>query len=225
MSSTRPLVVYGAGGFAREIGWLLEQGTLGPTTWELVCFVDDRPERQGGRVHDVPVLGLEQAMRRFPGAHAAVGVGAPAERARMADRLAAAGLPLATLVHRDVHWSRWNELGAGSIIQCSSHVTVDVVIGRCVVINGATVGHDVRVGDYSVINPGANVSGWVHIGERVTIGAGATIRPGTRDAPLPIGDDAVVGASACVVRPVPAGVTVVGVPAVPRDRAGGGGRP
>lgn len=54
----------------------------------------------------------------------------------------------------------------------------------------------------------------VVIGADVHIGANATILPG-----VTIGDDAIVGAGAVVSRDVPAGVTVVGVPARP---VGGG---
>jgi serine acetyltransferase len=46
------------------------------------------------------------------------------------------------------------------------------------------------------------------LGERVFVGSGARILGG-----LTIGDDAVIGAGAVVTKDVPAGVTVVGVPA------------
>lgn len=48
----------------------------------------------------------------------------------------------------------------------------------------------------------------ITIGENVWIGGGAIVGPG-----VTIGDDAIVGAGAVVVRDVPGGVTVVGVPA------------
>jgi acetyltransferase-like isoleucine patch superfamily enzyme len=47
------------------------------------------------------------------------------------------------------------------------------------------------------------------------VGAGATIRQG-----IEIGAGAMVGAGAVVVRNVPAGVTVVGIPARPVERSG-----
>ena len=47
------------------------------------------------------------------------------------------------------------------------------------------------------------------------MGTGAVIINGTEEAPLVIGDDAVIGAGAVVTKSVPPGVTVVGVPARP----------
>jgi serine O-acetyltransferase len=77
-------------------------------------------------------------------------------------------------------------------------VSGDAVIGDDVVIrNGVTIG--LRHTD----SPGAPV-----IGNRVDIGAGAKILGSIR-----IGDDAVIGANAVVIRDVPAGATAVGIPA------------
>jgi maltose O-acetyltransferase len=50
--------------------------------------------------------------------------------------------------------------------------------------------------------------GAVKIGDRVFIGANATILPG-----VTIGDDAVIGAGSVVTRDIPAGAVVAGVPA------------
>jgi serine acetyltransferase len=81
-----------------------------------------------------------------------------------------------------------------------------------------TVGHDVVMGDYTTLAPGVHVSGCVRFGQRAYVGTGATIINGTQDAPLIIGDDAVIGAGACVTKSVPTGLTVVGVPAKPLQR-------
>jgi acetyltransferase-like isoleucine patch superfamily enzyme len=78
------------------------------------------------------------------------------------------------------------------------------------------VSHDVIIGGYATLAPGVKVSGRVRIGARAYIGTNASIINGESDAPLLIGDDAVVGAAACVTRDVAPATTVVGVPARPR---------
>jgi len=53
-------------------------------------------------------------------------------------------------------------------------------------------------------------NGWPTIGDRVFVGTGARVLGG-----IEIGDDAMIGANAVVVRSVPCKTTVVGIPAKP----------
>ncbi len=77
-------------------------------------------------------------------------------------------------------------------------ISGDAVIGDDVIIrNGVTIG---------LKNTG--IRGAPTIGNRVDIGAGAKLL-----GPITIGDDAVIGANAVVVKDVPAGAIAVGVPA------------
>ena len=97
-------------------------------------------------------------------------------------------------------------------------------IGRRVIIDhgmGVVIGETAEVGDdvymYHQVTLGGTTSerGKRHptIGNGVIIGAGAKIL-----GAITVGDNARVGANAVVVQPVPAGVTVVGIPARPIDR-------
>jgi sugar O-acyltransferase (sialic acid O-acetyltransferase NeuD family) len=213
-SDSPSLVVYAAGGFAREVAWLAESC---PDAGPVVAMIDDDPARHGSVVNGVPVLGLAAARAAFPGARMTIAIGSPRHRETMAERAAEAGFAFATLVHPRVECSRWIELGEGVVICAGNILTTNIRIGRQVQINlSCTVGHDVVIGDFATLAPGVNLSGRVHIGARAYIGTNASIINGESDKPLVIGDDAVVGAAACVTRDVPAGTTVVGVPAKPR---------
>jgi sugar O-acyltransferase (sialic acid O-acetyltransferase NeuD family) len=136
------------------------------------------------------------------------------EKARLA------GLRFETIVHPSVQHSPWFEVGEGTVICAGSILSANVVLGRHVQINmGCTIGHDVVLGDYATLSPGVHLSGHVHLGDRVLMGTGAVVVHGTAKAPLVIGNDAVVGAGASVTKPIPAGLTVVGVPAKPLIRS------
>jgi sugar O-acyltransferase (sialic acid O-acetyltransferase NeuD family) len=206
-----PVAVYGSGGFAREVAWLAEA-----CGHRVVCFVDDDASRVGRRLNDIEVVSPDVAASRFADAGVVAAIGNPAARADVMARAVARGLRPATLVHPRVEHSRWIVFGAGAVICAGNILTTNIVIGDYVQINlDCTVGHDVTLDDFSTLAPGVHVSGCVRIGKRAYVGTGATIINGTLDQPLIVGDDAVVGAGACVTRSVDSGVTVVGVPAKP----------
>jgi sugar O-acyltransferase (sialic acid O-acetyltransferase NeuD family) len=209
------LLIYGAGGMARELAWLLDAC---PEAGVLAAFLDDDEQQHGRVVNGVPVMGLAAAAARYPGARIVGGVGSPRLREAMMGRATKAGLHAATLIHPRVERSRWIEIGEGTVICAGSLIAPNVVLGRHVQINrSCDVSHDVVLGDYATLAPGVRVSGRVRIGARAYIGTNASIINGEADKPLVIGDDAVVGAAACVTRDVAAGTTVVGVPARPRS--------
>ena len=92
---------------------------------------------------------------------------------------------------------------AGAVVQPGSR------LGKNVIVNtGARVDHDCCIEPHAHIAPGVTLSGGVHIGEEAHVGTGATIIQGVK-----VGPASMVGAGAVVLDDVPAGVTVVGVPA------------
>lgn len=100
-----------------------------------------------------------------------------------------------------------------------SIITSDAKIGSSFHANiYSYIAHDCLIGDYVTLAPRVSVNGRVHIGDHVYIGTGATILPGTADAPLVIGEGAVIGAHALVTKNVPAGATMVGMPAKPLEK-------
>lgn len=212
------IAIYGAGGFAREVAWLVEDISK-KQSFQVVCFIDDDEASHGTVLNDVPVMGLTEARMRFPTARVAGGIGSPQIREKVMQKAAAAGFEPATLIHPRIEHSRWIEIGPGAVICAGNILTVNITLGAHVQINlDCTIGHDVVMGDYATLAPGVHVSGWAHLGKRVYVGSGAVILQGAHDAPLTLGDDAVIGAGAVVTKPVPPGVTVVGVPARPLQK-------
>lgn len=218
MESNR-VAVYGAGGFAREVAWLVEACNADDAQIEVACFIDDDAARHGTLLNGIPVMGLADARKRFPAARVIGAIGTPKVRQALMEKALASGFGVATIVHPRTERSRWVEIGSGTVICAGCILTTNISLGQHVQINlDCTIGHDVKMGDYATLAPGVHVSGCVHLGRRVYVGTGATIINGTQDKPLIIDDDAVVGAGACVTKSVASGLTVVGVPAKPVNR-------
>ncbi len=210
----RAIAVYGSGGSGREVAWLAEE-----CGYQVVCFIDDDATKIGRPVNEIPVMSLGQMAATFPDVPVAAGIGCCSAREGVIERLGRHRLAAAGLIHPRVEKSRWVTLGTGVVVCAGSILTTNVTVGDHVQINvDCTISHDVELGDYTTLAPGVHISGCVRIGRRVQIGTGAAFINGTPDLPLTIGDDAIVGAGACVTRSVTAGVTVVGVPARPISR-------
>lgn len=210
----KKLLIYGSGGFAREVAWLAQE-----CGYNVAAFVDDNQELWGCKVNHIPVIGLEQAVAEFAQHPIVIAVGSPHTRARLAHNASACGFEFATLIHPQTRMSEFVNIGTGVVITAGNILTVNITLGDHVQINlDCTVGHDAILEDYVTLAPGVHVSGWVHIRRFAYLGTGAVVINGTRDAPIEIGEGAVIGAGAVVTKSIPAGVTAVGVPARPIER-------
>jgi sugar O-acyltransferase (sialic acid O-acetyltransferase NeuD family) len=107
------------------------------------------------------------------------------------------------IIAPEVHIEDGVQVMAGVVVQPGSSLAANVIINT-----GARVDHDCSIDAHAHIAPGVTLSGHVRIGKGAHIGTGASIIQGIK-----VGAASIVGAGAVVVGDVPAGVTVVGVPA------------
>jgi|SRR5579862_9037591 len=206
-----PLAIFGAGGHGREIAWLARE-CFGEGT--ALTFVVDHQESVEKSINGIGVMQLEDFAHRHPGSQVVVAIGDPLSRERSAAKCRAAGLRFVSLLHPRVEVSPWISLGEGCVVCAGSVLTANLVLGLHVHVNVmCSVSHDVNIGDFSTLSPGVHIAGWVTMGQRVFIGTGASIKNGSRDRPIVIGDDAIIGAGACVIGDVEPETTVAGVPA------------
>ncbi len=209
MSRPTDLVILGAGGHGREVADVARACAAAGEPLRVLGYVDDDPNKHGQRLCDLPVLGPVDWLRDATGVSVVTGVGSPALRRRLVERVSPWGVPFLRLIHPDAILTRFVALGQGVVITAGCILTNTIELGDHVHINRrATVGHDVRIGALSLLAPGATLSGAVTLGEGCDIGTHACVLPG-----LTIGAWSIVGAGAVVHRSLPEDVTAVGVPA------------
>ena len=178
--------------------------------WEEIVFFDDAWPGVSCVGH-WPVIGHSQCLieqaSKYDGVVVAIGDnGIRLEKLTLFQEL---GLPLVTIIHPSSVISQYARIGKGSVVCAGAVINPFAEIGCGSIINtAATIDHDCKIADGVHVSPGAHLGGGVQVGKSTWIGLGASIKQCIR-----IGEDSIVGMGAVVVRDVPSGVTVVGVPA------------
>lgn len=215
---TRELLIFGAGGFGREVASWAGRAQWRGEGFEVAAFIDDNAP--AAELNGRPVLTLEAAAARHPGAYVIATVGDPRLRERLIRKALDAGLvATAPLIHPNVEYDHdYVSFGEGVVVCAGSILTVNLAVEAHAQINlDCSVGHDAIIGAYSTLSPGVHISGNVTLEPYTFMGTGAVTVNGLPGKPLVIGEGAVVGAGAVVTKHVPGGVTVTGVPAKPRQ--------
>lgn len=208
----KPLVIVGAGGFARETAAAVDAVNAARPTHDLLGFLDDDPSLVGRVLHGRRILGPVDLLGELGGAQVVVCTGHPGNyttRRALVRRLDLADDRYATIIHPAAVIGSWTTIGPGSVILATAVATADVRVGSHVAIMPAVVlTHDDLVGDYATLGAGARLAGGVTIGEGAYVGSGATVREHRT-----IGAWSLVGMGAVVTHDVPPGEVWAGVPA------------
>lgn len=204
----RPLFIYGAGGFGREImGWIEQDADNLP--YRFAGFIDDDVSSLKNFGIEAPVAALDDVAAAHSNALFLPAIGAGKLRSNIVETAIAAGLEPASFVHSSVVMGPRVRIGTGCLIMPGTILTCDIDVGDFAIINcSCNIGHDVVIGSFTTLLGGNQVNGSVKIGTFVTLGAGAIVHPRKS-----VGDQATVGIGSVVIRSVAAGRTVFGVPA------------
>jgi len=201
----KTIAIIGAGGNARELADMLRA----LPEFKVLGFLTNMRGK-----YDSPVLGdfswpANNRVDAF-----AMGIGDPTSKFRVACELCERypHIEWPVIVHPTAHVGSSVTLERGVVVCIGAVATVDIIVREFSQLNYAcTVGHEARIGPACLVNPGANISGGVELGRSVLVGTGSQILQYVK-----VGDEARIGAGAVVTKHVPAGVTVVGVPAAAR---------
>lgn len=204
------LVIFGTSGFARETRDVaLELG------WQCAFVAASEAERQAWEGEEEVLLEADLDLER--GCAAAIGIGDNDVRRKIATRFGTA-LRFVNLLHPSATFGKGQrelvEQGKGVIVCAGVRFTNSIKVGDFSIFNlNCTVGHDVIIGDFVNVAPGANISGYVEVGDAGWIGTNAAINQGSPGKWRTIGSGTLIGAGSVVVRDCEPDSVYVGIPA------------
>jgi sugar O-acyltransferase (sialic acid O-acetyltransferase NeuD family) len=209
----RKLLIVGASGFGREVLWVIEDLPAEQRGWLVAGFLDDnvdaaRASLKGSGVH-LPVLG---AIRDHEPAGDEVffcAIGGSRARLAVGGMLRARGAEFVNLVHPSARVHRSARTGTGLILGPLTTFAPGCTVGDFVVLNAsANVGTDATVEDGCFLGARCDVMAGARLERGAFLGSHVTVHPG-----VTVGAFSTVGIGSVVLRRVPAGGTLLGVPA------------
>lgn len=206
------LGIYGAGGLGREVKIIANKINQIENRWNKIIFIDDNKDIK--RIEDTDVYVFEDLIRQTPELEVVIGIGEPAIREKLYDKVTRAGISLATLIHPSVSIDSSTNVGKGVVICNNCTITSCVELEDNIYIQPHTViGHDIKIGKHSVISALCHIGGTSVLGERVFMG----FMSGTLQG-LNIGDDVILSAGSILFRDVDKELIIMGNPARPMKK-------
>ena len=211
------LWIVGAGGFGRELFFWLKHSPENGVNWNIAGFVDDPLVEKGikGNPIEKYLKTYNLKLKAFEDEKwtdkdiFVIGIGQPLLKEKVINKMIKQGVQFLTFMHPSAIIGEFVEIGYGSVICPNCIITCDVNIGKFVTINiGSTVGHDCKIGDFTVISGNCDITGNCKLGQKVFLGTHANLNPGTI-----IEDGATVGAGSFGIGKVKKEKVVLGVPA------------
>lgn len=208
-AAPKNLWIVGAGGFGREVYSMSASARGAGAEWRVAGFLNDIPDALDGFPGLPPICGGTDYQPREDDVFICA-IGDAAGRRQVCAKLHARGARFINLIQPHALIAGSAQLGEGIIIEAFTGIGAQSRIGDFSSILGhVNIAHDVVLGAGVQVSPFASLLGRVEIGDEVLVGSHAVILPGVK-----VGAGATIGAGAVVVKNVPAGETVFGVPAV-----------
>lgn len=204
----KKIIILGAGGFAREVIWLIEEINKKHQLFEILGVISNEEDEK----INYKYLGNDDVLKSYDckDIGLVLAIGSVKIRRKIINKINQMKFDYPNIIANDCILGNHIKLGQGNIICSHTILTTDIMIGNFNIINlSCTIGHDVIMNDFNTINPGSNISGNVKIENLTEIGTGSKIIQG-----ISIGKENILGAGCVVVKNTEPCSTYVGVPAI-----------
>lgn len=205
------LIIIGARGFGREVYCSACESIGYGEEFDIKGYLDDKADALDGYNEYPPILGAVETYEIEPDDVFICALGEVKWKKHYSQLILDKGGEFITLIHKTAYVGKNSQVGKGCILLAGCRVHCDVKVGNYVTIQPyAILGHDVTVGNWCHINAYADCGGFSEMCEGATLHTTSFILPKSK-----VGKYATVGAGSVVLRKVPDGMSVFGVPAKP----------
>jgi sugar O-acyltransferase (sialic acid O-acetyltransferase NeuD family) len=206
------VVIYGQGGFGKELACLLKQINEVSPEWNLLGYIDDGlplgTENRYGKV-----IGNMDALNNWTDGelNVIVSIANPHVLAKISENVTNPHILFPNILAPNVNVFDKDaiKMGKGNIFFFGCRVSCDVEIGDfniCVGLN--SFGHDVKVGNCNVFSPSVRLSGCTSVGNQNFFGVGSIVLQG-----LKVGSNIRLGAGSVLMTKPKDGYLYMGNPA------------
>lgn len=201
------IIIVGAGGFGREV-YLWTKDSFPDDQYKIKGFLDDNPRILNNYNMDIGIIGDLDGYEIEKQDRFVFAIGDIDVKKRLVTRVKKKGAKFLTLIHPTAIVANTAKIGQGVIICPFVIVTDHAQLGDFVMMNiYSSCGHDVKVGNYSILSPYATLNGFVILEDEVFLGTHTTVIPGKR-----VGYKSKISANSVVMRNISPNKIVFGVP-------------
>ena len=208
------IIIYGAGGFGREVACLINQINLSSKvdSWNFLGFIDDVYPK--GHVHKSGKVlgGIEVLNACDKPLSVVVANGNPNHLHLIVSKINNPNVNFPNIIAPDVLFydKEGFSIGKGNIIGFRTILSCNVCLGDFNILNtDILVGHDSNIGSFNVFNPSTRISGNVLIGDRNFFGVSSVVLEKKS-----VGNSTIVGANSTIIKKTKDGHTYFGNPAI-----------
>lgn len=207
----KDIIIYGAGGFGREIACLINRINAVKPEWNLIGFIDDG-EPAGRENGYGKVLGnLETINNWQTPVSVVISIGKPQIVKTLIEKITNPNIDFPNLIAPDVIMMDPNNvtIGKGNIICTGCLISCNTNIGDFNCFNDfVSIGHDTVIGNFNAFMTATRVSGIVTIGDCNFFGVNSCMVQGVK-----VGKNTSLAAGSALIRRTKDGFTYIGVPA------------
>lgn len=191
------VVLYGASGHCKVIIDICEQSNV-----NIKSIVDDNPKKEGilgKNISSSSMISIEETENVI------LSIGNNKVRKMLSKKIRCNYI---SIIHPKAVISEHSVVEGGTVVMAGAILNPDSRIGKhCIINTGAIIEHDCVVSDFVHISPNASLAGGVLVGEGTHVGIGATVIQGIK-----IGKWVTIGAGAVIIKDIPDYAVVVGNP-------------